>query len=111
MGTAKPWLRSSLVGMQGDHTAHPTAGNYTFKVALEEQNTTYNLDLCPSQLKQVRLAPPRGGPRPVQEIVFWAAREPAECLVGSAGEQLPGCRECGGRRYTTPCASTRSPTT
>lgn len=42
--------------MQGDEHAHPTTGNYTFKVALEEQNQTYSIDLCPSQLKQVGAA-------------------------------------------------------
>lgn len=33
------------------------AGNYTYRLVLEEQNKTYHLDLCPSQLKQVRLFP------------------------------------------------------
>jgi hypothetical protein len=43
--------------VQGDKATHPTAGNYTLKVALEEANRTYSLDLCPSQLKQVRINP------------------------------------------------------
>ena len=80
VGTAKRWLQPLLGGTQGDHTAHPTAGNYTFKVALEEQNITYNLDLCPSQLKQVRPAAPLRGTatcpgdrvqQPVEGLVPW----------------------------------------
>ena len=62
---AAPWMSPScccsLVGpkgssgcrMQGDLTSQPDAANYTFKQIMQNQNTTYEIDLCPSQLKQV----------------------------------------------------------
>ena len=42
--------------MQGDLRSQPETGNYTFKQVMQAQNTTYEIDLCPSQLKQVRSA-------------------------------------------------------
>ena len=39
--------------MQGDLRSQPETGNYTFKQVMQAQNTTYEIDLCPSQLKQV----------------------------------------------------------
>ena len=39
--------------MQGDVRSQPETGNYTFKQVMQAQNTTYEIDLCPSQLKQV----------------------------------------------------------
>lgn len=39
--------------MQGDKTIEPTTANYTFKHILEVQNSVYEIDLCPSQLKGV----------------------------------------------------------
>lgn len=38
---------------QGGQEAMPSTHNYTFKQLLEAQNTTYEINLCPSQLKQV----------------------------------------------------------
>ena len=40
---------------QGDLASQPHTGNYTFKQVMQTQNTTYEIDLCPSQLKQVML--------------------------------------------------------
>jgi hypothetical protein len=45
-----------LHGLQGDLRSQPETGNYTFKQVMHAQNTTYEIDLCPSQLKQVPLA-------------------------------------------------------
>lgn len=39
--------------MQGDLHSQPDTANYTFKQVMHQQNTTYEIDLCPSQLKQV----------------------------------------------------------
>ncbi len=39
--------------IQGDLRSQPETGNYTFKQVMQAQNTTYEIDLCPSQLKQV----------------------------------------------------------
>lgn len=47
--------RLNRQGVQGDKTTEPTTANYTFKHILEVQNTMYEIDLCPSQLKGVRL--------------------------------------------------------
>ena len=41
------------VQSQGDLQSQPDTGNYTFKQVMQAQNTTYEIDLCPSQLKQV----------------------------------------------------------
>ena len=43
--------------MQGDKTAEPTTANYTFKHIMEVQNTTYEIDLGPSQLREVSFLP------------------------------------------------------
>ena len=54
---------SMIAGMgvqQGDLASQPHTGNYTFKQVMQSQNTTYEIDLCPSQLKQVLLPPPLG---------------------------------------------------
>ena len=40
---------------QGDNSIEPTTANYTFKHILEVQHDTYEIDLCPSQLRGVRL--------------------------------------------------------
>ena len=45
-----------LHGLQGDLHSQPGTGNYTFKQVMQAQNTTYEIDLCPSQLKQVPVA-------------------------------------------------------
>ena len=39
--------------LQGDLHSEPHTANYTFKQVMQLQNTTYEIDLCPSQLKQV----------------------------------------------------------
>ena len=41
--------------VQGDSKIEPTTANYTFKHILEVQNNMYEIDLCPSQLKGVRI--------------------------------------------------------
>jgi hypothetical protein len=51
-------VEESLYGLQGDLHSQPETGNYTFKQVMQAQNTTYEIDLCPSQLKQVLLASP-----------------------------------------------------
>ena len=43
--------------VQGDKTIEPTTANYTFKHVMEEQNTTYEIDLGPSQLREVNFPP------------------------------------------------------
>lgn len=43
--------------LQGDKTAEPTTANYTFKHIMEAQNTTYEIDLGPSQLREVNALP------------------------------------------------------
>ena len=44
---------TSQLQLQGDLQSQPDTGNYTFKQVMQAQNTTYEIDLCPSQLKQV----------------------------------------------------------
>ena len=39
--------------MQGNDEIEPTTANFTFKHTLEQQETTYEIDLCPSQLRGV----------------------------------------------------------
>ena len=51
-------VEESLHGLQGDLHSQPETGNYTFKQVMQAQNTTYEIDLCPSQLKKVPLAFP-----------------------------------------------------
>lgn len=41
--------------LQGDLQSEPHTANYTFKQVMQLQNTTYEIDLCPSQLKQARI--------------------------------------------------------
>ncbi|KAL3154641.1 hypothetical protein ABBQ32_014088 [Trebouxia sp. C0010 RCD-2024] len=43
--------RPELLLLKGDKTIEPTTANYTFKHILEVQNSVYEIDLCPSQLK------------------------------------------------------------
>ncbi|EIE26855.1 hypothetical protein COCSUDRAFT_39831 [Coccomyxa subellipsoidea C-169] len=38
--------------VEGDLHSEPHTANYTFKQVMQLQNTTYEIDLCPSQLKQ-----------------------------------------------------------
>ena len=45
------------MGAQGDKTIEPTTANYTFKHIMEEQNTTYEIDLGPTQLREVKFPP------------------------------------------------------
>ena len=40
-----------LLAVQGDDTIEPTTANFTFKHTLEKQDITYEIDLCPSQLR------------------------------------------------------------
>ena len=46
---------TDCVDLQGDNSIEPTTANYTFKHVLENQHDVYEIDLCPSQLKAVRL--------------------------------------------------------
>ena len=45
-----------LVAEQGDNTIEPTTANFTFKHTLEQQDVTYEIDLCPSQLRGVSIS-------------------------------------------------------
>ena len=129
---------------QGDH---PSNDVYTLKQVLQEHNTTYEIVLCRSQLKQARVLSTcsmacnayqtthDGLVVSVSVVCFvifkklvacWAwgsAKLKHGCAKFSYAQQCPGvlnrcmlsecmaARACGARRSTTPCTSTRSPTT
>ena len=87
-----PKLLSSLLppssSLQAEGGSYPTASSFSYKLALDQPATLYNLSLCPSQVRQGEWALAVYNPMPSMPLAY-------NLTVHKVGRCLHNCSDKG----------------